>query len=169
MGENVVFIGNKPIMSYVMVVLEALSRGDADKVVLKARGQAISRAVDVAEVTKRQYFTEILPFKIEIGTEQMPILEGSGTRGVSTISIELEKAKPTDSKSTPHERHTNLTELKGVGEARAEKLKSAGFKTIESLAKSNVEKVSGKTGLSEKVSDDIIEAARNFLKTEDNG
>ncbi len=180
MSDNVIFIGSKPIMNYVLAVLGALNRVDVDKIVLKARGQAISRAVDVAEVARRQFLTEMKPCKIEIGTEQMPISEGSGTRGVSTISIEMEKPssvetekthdiekeKPreSDSKKPSSAKHKDLSELKGVGEARAEKLQNAGFKTIESLAKTSAEKLSSKTGLSEKVSGSIIEAAKNFLK-----
>ncbi|MFW6117741.1 MAG: RNA-binding protein, partial [Thermoproteota archaeon] len=46
--SEVVYVGSKPPMSYVLAVITSLSQGDAEKVVLKARGRAISTAVDVA-------------------------------------------------------------------------------------------------------------------------
>ncbi|HDI10182.1 MAG TPA: RNA-binding protein, partial [Euryarchaeota archaeon] len=47
--ENVVYIGGKPVMNYVLAVITQFNEG-GDRVVLKARGRAISRAVDVAEI-----------------------------------------------------------------------------------------------------------------------
>lgn len=48
MEENVIFIGSKPVMNYVLAVVTQFN-GGADHVSLKARGKAISRAVDTAE------------------------------------------------------------------------------------------------------------------------
>ncbi|MDO9044707.1 MAG: RNA-binding protein, partial [Methanobacteriaceae archaeon] len=42
--ENVVYIGNKPVMNYVLAVVTQMN-GGSNEVVLKARGRAISRAV----------------------------------------------------------------------------------------------------------------------------
>jgi DNA-binding protein len=52
MTENadVIFIGNKPPMSYVLAVVTQFNSGSTE-VVIKARGRAISRAVDAAEIT----------------------------------------------------------------------------------------------------------------------
>ena len=47
--ENVVYIGNKPVMNYVLAVVTQMN-GGVPSVMLKARGRAISRAVDVAEI-----------------------------------------------------------------------------------------------------------------------
>jgi len=47
--ENVVYIGNKPVMNYVLAVVTQMNSG-VPEVMLKARGRAISRAVDVAEI-----------------------------------------------------------------------------------------------------------------------
>ena len=47
--DNIIFVGKKPAMSYVMAVVTQFSSG-ADEVHIRARGRAISRAVDVAEI-----------------------------------------------------------------------------------------------------------------------
>jgi DNA-binding protein len=87
---NVVYIGSKPPMAYVMALITAFNITGTESVVLKARGRAISRAVDVAEIARNRYLNDIMTEKIEIGSEQMPRDDGS-TRGVSTISISLKR------------------------------------------------------------------------------
>ncbi|MBU4492487.1 MAG: DNA-binding protein Alba, partial [Euryarchaeota archaeon] len=52
--DNVVYIGNKPVMNYVLAVVTQFNRG-ASEVAVKARGKAISRAVDAVEVTKNRF------------------------------------------------------------------------------------------------------------------
>jgi len=87
--ENVVYIGSKPVMNYCLAVLTSLqSKGSI--VALKARGRAISTAVDVVEVTRNRFMEDLSIEKIEIGTEEMKSMEGQ-TRNVSTITIVLKK------------------------------------------------------------------------------
>jgi len=58
---------------------------------IKARGRAISTAVDVVEVVRRRFFGGKLSVKeITIGTQV--IGEGGDTRNVSTIDIKIEKS-----------------------------------------------------------------------------
>jgi DNA-binding protein len=86
--NNIVYIGSKPVMNYCLAVLSSL-QGGSNEVVLKARGRAISTAVDVAEVTKNRFLEDLAVKNIEIGTEE---LESEGQRrNVSTISIILKK------------------------------------------------------------------------------
>jgi len=85
---NVVYIGNKPTMSYVMAVITSFTASDAKEVTLKARGRAITTAVDVAEITRRRFMKELNIGKITTGTEEIPQEEGR-TRMVSTIEITL--------------------------------------------------------------------------------
>jgi DNA-binding protein len=87
---SVVYIGSKPPMAYVMALITAFNATGTESVVLKARGRAISRAVDVAEITRNRYLNDITAEMIEIGSEQMPTEDGR-TRGVSTISISLKR------------------------------------------------------------------------------
>jgi DNA-binding protein len=87
-AENVVFIGVKPVMNYVLAVITQFNQG-FNEVVLKARGKAISRAVDVAEIVRNRFMQGAKVGSINISTEQM-----QGERGqtnVSTIEITLQK------------------------------------------------------------------------------
>ena len=87
--ENVVYIGSKPVMNYCLAVLTAL-KDEESRVMLKARGRAISTAVDVAEVTKNRFMENLTVEKIEIGSEELESREGR-IRNVSTITIVLKK------------------------------------------------------------------------------
>ncbi len=89
---EVVFIGNKPPMSYVMAVMTALSSGATTEITLKARGKAIATAVDVAEITCNRFIKDLRVTAIGIGTEDMPAREGDNrSRNVSTLDIKLAK------------------------------------------------------------------------------
>ena len=87
--ENVVFVGKKPSMSYVLAVMTQFSDGHGE-VNIKARGKAISRAVDVAEIVRRRFISDAFIKEIQIGTEEMEVPE-RGKLNVSTISILLGK------------------------------------------------------------------------------
>jgi DNA-binding protein len=88
--SGIVFIGRKTPMDYVLAVITRLSASNAKEVILKARGQAITTAVDVAEITRRRFLKNLKISKIAIGTEEMPAREGENrARMVSTIEITL--------------------------------------------------------------------------------
>ncbi len=88
----IVFVGSKTPMDYVLAVITRLSAGDAKEVILKARGQAITTAVDVAEITRNRFLKDLKISKIAIGTEEMPAREGENrARMVSTMEITLAK------------------------------------------------------------------------------
>lgn len=87
-AENVVFIGIKPVMNYVLAVITQFNQGVGD-ITLKARGKAISRAVDVAEIVRNRFLQNMVVQNISIGTESMQG-EGGATN-VSTIEIVLGK------------------------------------------------------------------------------
>jgi len=92
MAENtgIVFIGRKPAMSYVLAIITSLSSSSAKEITLKARGQAITTAVDVAEITRSRFLKDLKIGKISIGTEEMPPREGqTRPRMVSTMEISL--------------------------------------------------------------------------------
>ena len=92
MGEKsgIVFIGNKTPMDYVLAVMTRISASNAKEVVLKARGQAITTAVDAAEITRNRFLKDLKVSRIAIGTEEMPAREGENrARMVSTIEITL--------------------------------------------------------------------------------
>ncbi|TEU04696.1 DNA-binding protein Alba [Candidatus Bathyarchaeota archaeon] len=90
-AENVVYIGRKPPMSYVLALMTSFSNSNIKEVTLKARGRSITTAVDVAEIAKRRFVKDSKVSKITIGTEELTQEEG-GTRNVSTIEIVIVKA-----------------------------------------------------------------------------
>jgi DNA-binding protein len=88
-NENTVLIGKKPIMNYVVACLTFFNSG-AQKVVVKARGRAISRAVDTVELLRRAFLKDLQLKDISIGTEEVTRGEGQKTN-VSTIEITVAK------------------------------------------------------------------------------
>ena len=89
---EVIFVGNKPPMSYVLAIITALSSGATTEIMLKARGRAITTAVDVAEITRNRFIKDLRLSAIGIGTEEMPAREGDNrSRNVSTLEIKLAK------------------------------------------------------------------------------
>jgi len=89
--QNTVYIGNKPPMNYVMAIITAFNMYDTNEVVLKARGRAISTAVDVAEILRNRFFKDAKIHGISIGTEQITPREGGNPRNVSTMEITIKK------------------------------------------------------------------------------
>ncbi|MDH5438589.1 MAG: DNA-binding protein Alba [Candidatus Bathyarchaeota archaeon] len=90
-AENVVLIGRKPVMNYVVACLTFFNAG-GNEVVVKARGRAISTAVDTVELLRRAFVKDLGLKNIEIGTEEM-IREGGQKSNVSTIEITVGKGK----------------------------------------------------------------------------
>jgi len=89
--NNAVLIGKKPVMNYVLACI-TFFHGGAKEVSVKARGRAISRAIDVVEVVRRRFLPDVKVTSIGIGTDQMsPQEEGSGLTNVSTIEIILKR------------------------------------------------------------------------------
>ena len=88
--SNIVFVGKKPAMSYVLACVTQFNEGKKE-VVLKARGRAISHAVDIAEIVRRKFVSDSNIKGIAIGTEQMDSESGEKLN-VSTIEITLSKA-----------------------------------------------------------------------------
>ena len=87
--DNIVYIGNKPVMNYVLAVVTQMNGGTSE-VILKARGRAISRAVDVAEIVRNRFIPEAELGTIDISTEEVSSMEGSNSN-VSAIEIQLNK------------------------------------------------------------------------------
>ena len=90
--ENTIFVGNKPPLSYVLAVVTQFNMSGSDEVKIKARGRAISRAVDTAEIVRNRFVTDAVVKDININTESMTNEEGR-TSNVSSIEIYLSKKK----------------------------------------------------------------------------
>ena len=87
--SNVVFIGKKPAMSYVLACVTQFNDG-RDKIILRARGRAISHAVDVAEIVRNKFVTGTEVKEVKIDTEQVETEQGENLN-VSSIEIVLGK------------------------------------------------------------------------------
>ena len=91
-ASNVIFIGKKPLMAYVTATLVQLAGEDV--VMVKARGNSITRAVDVAQIIEKRMGN--MGYKIgdvKIGSESLQSQDGR-TRNVSTIEIGIVKGAP---------------------------------------------------------------------------
>lgn len=84
--SNIIYVGNKPPMNYVTAIMALLNSGSFTEVVLKARGNAISRAVDAAEITHNRFLTNAEIKHIDIGTEVVTNEDGRKSN-VSSIEI----------------------------------------------------------------------------------
>ncbi len=85
--DNTVYVGSKPAMSYVLAVVTQFSEGH-ETVHVKARGKAISRAVDVAEIVRDRFVEDAEIDDISIGTDEIETDEGDQLN-VSSIQINL--------------------------------------------------------------------------------
>lgn len=85
---NTVFIGKKPSMNYVVACMTLFTT--SNEVVIKARGRAISKAVDVVEIIRNRFMPDVKVSDIKIGTEEVKS-EGADEppTNVSTIEIRL--------------------------------------------------------------------------------
>ncbi|MDD5417717.1 MAG: DNA-binding protein Alba [Candidatus Nanoarchaeia archaeon] len=85
---NEVLIGKKPVMDYVTAVIFQFNTG-SDEVILKAKGNMISRAVDVAEIVKKRYMGQVKLDGFAVNSEVVRNREGQ-TR-ISTMELTLKK------------------------------------------------------------------------------
>lgn len=93
MDKNTVFIGSKPLMNYVLAIVTQFNTTDAEEVVVKARGRAISTAVDVAEVTRNRFLPDMVYKDIRLGTDIVKREDGSDLK-VSSIEVVLSLPAP---------------------------------------------------------------------------
>jgi DNA-binding protein len=89
-ADNIVFIGKKPIMSYVTACITFFNRGKK-QVIVRARGRAISRAIDTVELLRRAFIKDLKIECININTEEFVSAEGQKSN-VSIIKIIITKS-----------------------------------------------------------------------------
>ena len=86
---SVVFVGNKPVMNYVLACMMHLNSG-SKKIVVKARGRAIPRAVDTVEVLRRSFAKGVELESVNLSTEEVDREQGQKSK-VSAIEISVIK------------------------------------------------------------------------------
>ena len=87
--ENIIYVGRKPPMSYVLAVVTQFQGSGSDEIIIKARGKSISTAVDTAEIVRNRFITDAKLKDIKIGTESITNEEEGRTSNVSSIEITL--------------------------------------------------------------------------------
>ena len=88
--RNSVFVGRKPIMNYVLACMTLFQDGSSE-VSIKARGRAVSRAIDVAEIIRRRFLPDITVKDVKVGTEQLMSRDTGIPSNVSTIEVVIAK------------------------------------------------------------------------------
>jgi DNA-binding protein len=84
---NLVRIGKKPIMNYVTACVTLFNSGN-EEVMVRARGQAIEKAIDTVQMLKHGFLKNVIIKKINLGSED--VTRFNGTRGnISIIEIIL--------------------------------------------------------------------------------
>ena len=87
--RNVIYVGTKPIMTYVTATLTQLS--GQPTVTIKARGKRITQAVDVSQmIVKRMNSVGYIVSDVRIASDSLTSQDGR-QRNVSTIEIDIKK------------------------------------------------------------------------------
>ncbi len=87
--RNVIFVGTKPIMTYVTATLTQLA--SQPTVTIKARGKRITQAVDVSQmIVKRMNTVGYTISDVRIASDSLTSQDGK-QRNVSTMEIDIKK------------------------------------------------------------------------------
>ncbi|MEM2106236.1 MAG: DNA-binding protein Alba [Candidatus Bathyarchaeia archaeon] len=92
-GGNLVRVGRKPLINYVVACVTLFNSG-LDEVTVRARGRTIPKAVDTVGMLKRAFLKELIVKSVDIGSEDIRQHNGK-EKSISTIEITLSK-KPGD-------------------------------------------------------------------------
>jgi len=92
--SNLVRIGKKPVMNYVTACVTLFNSGNGE-VMVRARGQAIEKAIDTVQMLRHSFLKHVLIKSINLGSED--VTRYDGTRGnISTIEILLSRGEEED-------------------------------------------------------------------------
>ena len=83
-GEEpfIVRIGKKPTMNYVVACVTLFNTG-VPEVMVRARGQSITKAVEVVDMLRRAFLKNLTIESVDIGTEEIKRDDGS----IASLSI----------------------------------------------------------------------------------
>lgn len=88
-AENIVYVGKKPTMNYVLAVVTQFNNG-MPEVTIKARGNAISKAVDVKEIVVNRFMPNLRENAMKTSSEELTNEDGTKSK-VSALLITLAK------------------------------------------------------------------------------
>ncbi len=89
--RDTIFIGKKPLMTYVTSAIIQLAT--MPLVTVKARGLSIAHAVDVVQIVLNKTNPAFIVGDVKIGSESLESQDGR-TRNVSTIEISIKRKTP---------------------------------------------------------------------------
>ncbi len=87
--RNIIYVGKKETMAYVLAVVSQFNQG-ANEIHIKARGRSISMAVDIALIVKNRFMSSMQIKNVEIATEELKSDDGRMSR-VSSMDITVSK------------------------------------------------------------------------------
>ena len=127
---------------------------DIYAVVSRGRKSRIGRGFSQGELKEVD-----LSFKrsLNLGIPIDPMRSSKHTENVEKLKVYLNIASPIADVTL------DLTEVKGIGKKRSEKLKAAGFNSVKRLVESEPEDIAEKVGVSEKSAARWIESAKKIL------
>ena len=83
--DNIIFIGNKPPMNYVIAVLTEFKK--STEVIIKARGRSIGKAVETAELVRKKFLDTTIIYEVKLGLEN--IIDDKTNKPMDLPSIEI--------------------------------------------------------------------------------
>ena len=84
--EPIVTIGEEPAIIYVITAITQLNTKNSNKIVLKARGRAISKAFDVTDIMKNFFIKELEIDAIQVSKEEIKRKDGT-TSDIPLVEI----------------------------------------------------------------------------------
>jgi len=85
--RNLVIMGGKPIMNYVVACLTLFNDG-AETVLIRARGKHINKAVDMVQLLRRVFLKDAVIKDIRVGTDTLTRDDGKEAQ-ISIIEITM--------------------------------------------------------------------------------
>ena len=85
--RNLVIMGIKPIMNYVVACLTLFNDGE-ETVLIRARGKHINKAVDMVQLLRRVFLKDAVIKDVRVGTDTLTRDDGREAK-VSIIEITL--------------------------------------------------------------------------------
>lgn len=85
--RNLVIMGSKPIMNYVVACLTLFNDG-AETIIVRARGKHINKAVDMVQLLRRVFLKDAVINDIKVGTDTLTRDDGKEAQ-ISIIEITL--------------------------------------------------------------------------------
>lgn len=85
---NMIRVGKKPVINYVMACVTLFNSG-SNEIIIRARGKAITKAVDITEMLRRSFAKDLIIKSIRVGSEDIKRMQEEFP--ISTIEIVLTK------------------------------------------------------------------------------